>query len=282
VTGPKPGSPEWLKYMTASKIAAVVGTSPYESRFSLWHRMHGDLDPQPQTDVMSYGHYLEPVLLQWFADQHPELTVRPGAWAERDGWAGATPDGIYSEIGSQFGNLVQAKTSRLSWEWAGGVPVGYYDQVQWELWVTGARRCYVVADVSMEFVEHLIERDDDRIEFLVSEARVFMDSLKAGVAPLLDGSEHTYQAIRQLHPDIDPESVDVPEELAVRWLDSRVAVTDATEAEQLARSEIADLMGNAQRAVWNDLTLVTRQARNGGTPFLKAANGLPSTRKAAA
>jgi putative phage-type endonuclease len=268
--------------MTASKISAVVGTSPYESRFSLWHRMHGDLEPQPQTAVMTYGHYLEPVLLQWFADQHPEFTVRPGAWAERDGWAGATPDGVYHGEDEPFSNLVQAKTSRLSWEWAAGVPVGYYDQVQWELWVTGAQRCYVVADVSMEFVEHLVERDNDRIEYLVAEARAFMDSLKAGVAPLLDGSEHTYQAIRQLHPDIDPESVDVPEELAVRWLDAREQVTGATEAEQLAKNEIADLMGNAQRAVWNDITLLTRQARNGGTPFLKAANGLPSTRKAAA
>ena len=33
-----PGSDEWRKYMTASKIAAVMGHSPYESRFSLWHR----------------------------------------------------------------------------------------------------------------------------------------------------------------------------------------------------------------------------------------------------
>lgn len=283
MTGPKPGSAEWLRYMTASKIAAVVGTSPYESRFSLWHRMHGDLEPQPQTDVMTYGHYLEPVLLQWFADQHPSFDVNPGRWVERDGWAGATPDGSYrlrDDCDADL-DIVQAKTSRLSWEWAAGVPAGYYDQVQWELWVTGAQRCYVVADISMEFREFLVERDNDRIELLVAEARAFMDSLKAGVAPALDGSEHTYQAIRQLHPDIDPESVDVPEELAVRWLDSRDAVDAATEAEQLARNEIADLMGNAQRAVWNDITLLTRQARGGGTPFLKAASGLPSARKAA-
>lgn len=279
MTGPKPGSAEWLRYMTASKIAAVVGTSPYESRFSLWHRMHGDLEPQPQTRVMTYGHYLEPVLLQWFGDQHPGLSVKPGHWVERDGWAGATPDGVVVNHVDEA--LVQAKTSRLSWEWAAGVPAGYYDQVQWEMWVTGTPLTYIVADISMEFQEFPVERDNDRIEFLVAEARVFMDSLKAGVAPLLDGSEHTYQAIRQLHPDIDPESVDVPQELAVRWLDSRDAIDVATEAEQLARNEIADLMGNAQRAVWNDLTLITRQARNGGTPFLKAARGLPSARKAA-
>jgi len=282
VTGPKPGSAEWLKYMTASKIAAVVGTSPYESRFSLWHRMHGDLEPQPQTDVMTYGHYLEPVLLQWFADQHPELTVKPGGWVQRDDWAGATPDGTFYHEGLAAGGLLQCKTSRLSWEWETGVPAGYYDQVQWEMWVAGEDVAYVVVDVAMEFREFPVERDNDRIEFLVTEARVFMDSLAAGVAPALDGSAHTYQAIRSLHPEIDPESVEVPAELALRWLDAREQVADATEAEQLAKNEIADLMGNAQRAVWGETTLITRQARKGGTPYLVAARGLPSTRKAAA
>ncbi|WP_125777162.1 YqaJ viral recombinase family protein [Antribacter gilvus] len=267
--------------MTASKVAAVVGTSPYESRFSLWHRMHGDLEPQPQSAEMSYGHYLEPVLLQWFADQHPELIVKPGEWAEVDGWAGASPDGRVFGKTKRDQAVVQCKTSRLAYEWETGVPPGYYDQVQWEMWVTGARRAYVAADVAMEFREYPIDRDNDRIDHLVTEARAFMDSLAAGTPPPLDGSSHTYQAIRALHPEIDPESVEVPAALAVRWLDAREVVAEATEAETLAKNEIAALMGNAQRAVWDGTTLLTRQARNGGTPYVVAARGLPSTRKAA-
>ena len=37
----EPGSAAWLQRMSASKIAAVVGLSSYQSRFSLWHRMAG-------------------------------------------------------------------------------------------------------------------------------------------------------------------------------------------------------------------------------------------------
>ena len=37
----QPGSPDWQTRMTASKVAAVLGLSPWESRFSLWHRMSG-------------------------------------------------------------------------------------------------------------------------------------------------------------------------------------------------------------------------------------------------
>lgn len=285
MSAPKPGSAEWLRYMTASKIAAVVGTSPYESRFSLWHRMHGDLGPQDEKPEMEYGTFIEPALLAWFAAKHPELAVSKGQWFT-SGRFGATPDGLFwdgvDQSASRFRGTVECKTGRLSYEWADGVPPGYYDQTQWGLHVTGEDTAYVVADVAMELREYRVDYDAERVEFLVHEADVFMESLDENRPPALDGSAHTYQAIRQLHPEIDPESVDVPDELAVRWLDSREAVDTATEQEQQARNEIADLMGNAQRAVWNDTTLITRQARAGGTPFLKAARGLPSTKKRSA
>jgi len=37
----EPGSAGWYQFMTASKVAAAMGLSPYESPFSLWHRMAG-------------------------------------------------------------------------------------------------------------------------------------------------------------------------------------------------------------------------------------------------
>jgi len=287
MTAPAPGSAEWLKYMTASKIAAVVGTSPYESKFSLWHKMHGDIPSGHVTDnpIFNYGHYLEPVLLKWFSDQHPELDVRPGGWTEVQGWAGATPDGVYwtgLRRGTGVGEgIVECKTSRLAWEWDNGVPAGYYDQVQWALWVTGERTAFVVADVAMEFREYRVERDEERIAYLVEQAGAFMDSLASGEAPPIDGSSHTYEAIRQIHPEIDPEDVEVPDDLAVMWLDAREALADATDRERALKSEIAALMGTARRATWRDCTLFTRQAKAGGTPYLVAGRNLPGTERAA-
>lgn len=280
-TAAKPGSPEWLRYMTASKIAAVVGTSPYDSRFSLWHLMAGNVPPKEQNAVMTYGHYLEPALLRWFGDQHPELAVFPGEWVERDGWAGVTPDGLAVRSDPRADvperALIEAKTGRLSWEWDDGVPPGYVDQVQWAMWVTGESRCYVVADVAMEFREYLIERDDDRIAYLVAEGRAFMDSLAAGEAPPLDGSLHTYVAIRTLHPDISPEDAEIPAVMAWAWLTARETLAAATEGEQEAKNAIADFMGDARRATWDGHVLFTRQARKDGTPYLVAGRNLPTT-----
>jgi len=275
MSGPTPGSTEWLRYMTASKIAAVVGTSPYESRFSLWHRMAGNIGPQPQSDAMEYGHYLEPVLLRWFADKHPELDVRPGLWETRDGWAGATPDGAYNPESGRLG-LVQCKTSRLAWEWDDGVPPGYVDQCLWEMWVTGAEVSYVVADVMMEFREYPVERDDERIAALVTAGREFMDSLTTGTPPDLDGSLETYLAVRELHPEIDPIDYEVPAGMALAWLDAREEVARWTEREQHHKTAIADAMGTARRATYGEHVLFTRQARNGGHPYLVAGRNLPA------
>lgn len=277
--------------MTASKIAAVVGTSPYESRFSLWHKMHGDVEAGHITDnpILNYGHYLEPVLLRWFGDEHPELIVTTGEWTVRDGWAGATPDGRFvlggladDYPGSPAGGLVECKTSRLAWEWDDGVPPGYVDQCQWEMWVTGEAICYVVADVMMEFREYRVDRDDDRIAHLVAEARAFMDSLATGTPPPIDGSTHTYLAIRELHPDIDPLDIDVPGDLAWAWLEAHHAAARWADLEAQAKNNIADLMGTARRAMFDGRPLFTRQARNGGTPYLVAGRNLPTASETAA
>ena len=44
-----PGSEEWLAAradgLGGSEVAAVLGLSPFESRFSLWHRKAGRVGP---------------------------------------------------------------------------------------------------------------------------------------------------------------------------------------------------------------------------------------------
>lgn len=280
MTAPKPGTPEWLRYMTASKISAVVGTSPYESRFSMWHRMAGNIGPQDERPEMAYGDYLEPVLLQWFADQHPELVVAKGVWytVEDEHW-GATPDGEF--FGDDDGGLIECKTGRQAWEWANGVPPGYYDQVQWALRISGKKVAYVVADVAMEFREYRIDFDPARAAYLVAEARKFLATLDTGRAPAIDGSVHTYLALRELHPDIEDVDVEVPDRLARQWLKARSRVQFWETAEQRAKSRIADLLSTGRRARWNGKTLFNRQAKTGGTPYLVAGRGLPDFKEIA-
>src|SRR5689334_4090086 len=95
VTGIAPGSEEWLKTISASKVAAILGLSKWESPRSLWHQMRGDLPREEPTTAQSRGHYLEPAILAWFFDQHPELrqSAKTGA-SYVDGWKSAAPDAV--------------------------------------------------------------------------------------------------------------------------------------------------------------------------------------------
>lgn len=267
---PTPGSAAWLRFMTASKIAAVVGTSPYESRFSLWHRMSGDLPQQEQNAQMGVGHVLEPALLAWFQTEHLDVQFRPGAWVvhPRIGWAAATPDGFAGDDA-----LVEAKTARDGWEWRQdedhadahrrvGVPAGYYDQCQWQMWVTGRTTTHVVALVDMGLVERTITVDRGRIEYLIDAAETFMTSLDTQQAPPIDGSTHTYMAVRELHPDINGEDVQIPADLAVAYITAKANLDDAKTAERLHTARLIDALGDGRRALV-DTTVIARRQQHG-------------------
>ncbi len=290
-TAPVPGSAEWLRYMTASKISAVMDTSPFESRFSLWHRMHGDIPAEEQNDQETYGLVIEPALVDWFArtmaaaglfldPAHEKWVVHPVIE-----WAAATPDAVVVD-GDQRVPL-EVKTGRDAWEWAEtetvwvpgdplAVPAGYHDQVQWQMYVMRADHAYVVADVMMSLRWYRIQADSDRQQQIVDEAAAFMASLAADQAPPIDGSTFTYMAIRQLHPDIDDVRHEVDDEQARAWVIAKAALEKATAAEQEHKNRIVDAMGTARRATWGEHTLLTRQARGTGTPYAVAARHLPT------
>lgn len=280
-----PGSPEWLRHMSASKVAAVMGTSPYESRFSLWLRMHGDLAPQEQTAAMGRGHYLERGVVQWWRDQEHDL--EPG-WAlssndqcwrhDSEPWI-ATPDRV---IDCCFGDIpLEIKTAADSDEWgpdgSDEVPAGYRDQVQWQMHVMGAPRCHVAVLLPfLEFRQYVVEYDAARCALIETEVRAFMASLDAGERPDLDAHGATYTALRALHPEIDPVDVEVPDDLAREFVTAVTDAKDATAREKAARSRLFDHMGTAQKATWGGSVIATRQAKGEGMPYLVAAKNLPT------
>jgi putative phage-type endonuclease len=95
------GLPEWhqarMGGIGGSEIAAVLGLSKWESHFSLWHRKQTLIPDRPDNPDTEWGTRLEPVILQAFADRHPELVVdtRPGTWRNTDRpWQIANPDAL--------------------------------------------------------------------------------------------------------------------------------------------------------------------------------------------
>lgn len=304
-----PGSPEWLyDRFSSSRIAAVSGTSPYESRFSLWHRMAGNASGQAVNEQMMIGHYFEPAVAQWFSDQHPEWGItRTGTWEHRvRTWQIASPDRMLHQpdpgwepetvddgvidvpVLNENSSILECKFSQYEDGWDDdNVTLDYYDQVQWQLDTLGLDHAYVAVyfGISMKFREYRIEYNPRRAAELRELALAFMDSLPNGTNPQppnVDSHTETYVVLRELNPDIDGD-ITLPDEIAEQYRAAKDGMRAAKEAEQLAVNTIAQQMGTAKRAFdTNGVLVATRQAgRNGAPPFVKAPAQTKANRKAA-
>lgn len=271
----EPGSAEWSAARSSglggSEIAAVLGLSPWESRFSLWHRKKGIIPATPDNDAMSRGRRLEPVVASWFADEHPEYRVRrTGTWANRRRpWQIATPDRVlYARNGR---GLLEIKTSTEPDEWGAPgtdeVPIFYRCQVMWQLDTMGLSRAYVaVLTTRLDFREYVVDWNAAEAEVLRTEAREFLDTLDRDERPDLDEHGATYRTVRELHPDIDDVEVEIDPALAERY---RAAVAEhkvAEAAKQRATVEVLDALGTGRRAVVDGESIAIRVPGRGDAP----------------
>lgn len=218
-TAPVPGSPEWLKIITSSKIAAILGVSPYQSPFGLWHQMKGNVPAEEQTDVMARGHYLESGIMRWWRDQHPEYAdwMNIQHFSTRDDLPfpnGATLDGLAAHVDDPKDQvIVEIKTSIQSDEWGetgtDAIPMYVLTQVYWQLAMTpAASRAYIaLLGPFLNFSEFVVERDEVIQANLIAKAQAFYESLSLDIAPDLDNSLATFQTLKALHPDIDSGTV---------------------------------------------------------------------------
>jgi putative phage-type endonuclease len=269
-----PGSPEWLRIVTASKVAAILGLSPWDSPRSLWHKMHGDLPREEQNDAMTRGHYLEPAILAWWRDQHG---VIEGEFVEQptytlDDWAAATPDMVACHpIDDNV--LVEAKSTSMDWD--NELPAYYLTQVLFQLAVSGLSRCRVpVIGPRLTFTEYVVDIADyaEDVPIIMARCRAFWESLAGDEPPPLDDSVATYDAVRKVHPEIERGAeveVDAKQARAlVEWCDE---LKSTEKSARFAKSTVIDLMGRAQYATHNGVRIARRQPRGNDVTFVVVA-----------
>lgn len=289
-----PGSPDWeaarATRVGGSEVAAVLGLSPWESPFSLWWRKRGSIPPTSDNDLMWWGRALEPVIADRFALEHPELQVRRcGTYVhETRDYQLISPDRIAFDDAGNW-HLVEIKTAFEGEQWGDpdteDVPVYYRCQVIWSMDVFGADRCYLVVYFGGgRYREYVIRYDPVDAEILRTRVESFLDTVRGGQAPEIDSHPATYDAIRELHPDIDDTDIVLPAELADPYVAARALKAAVEEECAVTTARIADYMGSARRALYSpdeDIpprAVATRVAKKGGTPYLRA-NPLPRPKK---
>lgn len=254
----KPGSPEWLRIITASKVAAIAGVSRWESPYSLWHRMVGHLPPEEPKDEFTVGHAFEPALAELWKSANPGWRLSPGEVQHRTDRYGF-PIAVTLDRRASRGRarrVLEFKTARSLEDWGDQftdqAPDDYVCQTILQQGITGWTRLPAHLVVMGPFFQwHIYEIPFDQSVFdaLMDRARMFWQSIQDGIEPPLDDTVPTYKAVRALHPEIEDRNVTIPVDLAQKYLAAVEARKWHETAERHLKSELLDLMGTASTAI---------------------------------
>ncbi|MEU0992316.1 lambda-exonuclease family protein [Streptomyces sp. NPDC005953] len=278
----EPGTPDWHAARAAgiggSEIAAVLGLSPHESRFSLWHRKKGLIGPVEESPQMRWGKKHEPTICDEFAELHAGWKIRPSptyASVERP-WHIVNPDRLLLDDFGDIAAILEAKTSRDAEGWgepgSDDIPIHYRTQCLWYLDVLGVDRCHVAVLIAgCEYREYEIWADDAEASLMREAGAEFMRTLAENERPDIDGHSATYQAIRELPDGLDDVDVEIPTALRDRWHAAQDAAWVAEDELITCKGLLLDHIGTGRRAVCENARVATRTVRDGSTYQLMPA-----------
>lgn len=201
------GTDEWhelrSKGVGGSEVATIMGLNKYQSPYELWLEKTGRAT---RTDLsgnqaVEWGHRLEPLVAEKFADAHPEFKIknRNATFIDRERlWRHANidrqvtePDGTKSVLEIKTVGHYRAK------DWEDGVPIYYQTQVTMYCLVTGWKRAYVAALIGgQDYREYVLEPDESDLEAVAHAVDDFWQNyVLKDVPPALVGSESEGRAL---------------------------------------------------------------------------------------
>ena len=265
----EPNSPEWhnaRKGIGGSDVASVMDKNPYKSAFQLWAEKTGQISDDIEPSMpMKLGTAFEPTIRALFAKENEAwLTVHEtGTWQSIENpKLVANVDGIIEWHNGKLG-VLEIKFTRQYWD---ELPEHYNLQVQHYLQVLGLERGMVVAVAGGDWKEFEVVRDESLVEEMKTRVRAFSALVEANTPPEYDGSDSTYETVRQLSDGLEDGEI----ELGSLWsnLTSTKAQADYWDnALKAQKSAVLAFMNGIKYGLYQGEKVVALQARN-GKPFI--------------
>lgn len=284
----EPGSTEWQKLVTPSKVAPILGISPYTDQYSQWHRMAGHLERETVTDAMRRGTFHESAVLREFFYQHPELRHVPNSnkTVQVADWLAATPDALATVKaldnwqGPNDLILVEIKTADNWDEWGqkgtDEIPEHYRAQVIMCAHVVKADAIRVfVCGPYWEYREYVVDPDPELAEAILTRCRAFWESVQSGEEPELSSTLASFETWAKVaDPTAGEGDAEISPELAVNYL----AAHAAEKALPGYKAQIVNALQatGAKVAVCQGHKIAQRQRSSSGGATIAAARKRPT------
>lgn len=289
----QPGSEQHRRMITPSKVGAIHRLSRWESQFSLWHRMRGDLPPEEPKDAFALGHDVEELAARRFRRRYPNRRIsRTEVQFVIDPAHFGFPAAVTIDRRQTFGSANAVLETKLArdqndldkWgdDLTGDLPPDYWLQLLMQMVFTGWTKhpgnLLCLGPYYNERIYELVYDHDARVEAAaaIEVCREFYNSLDGDEPPDLDASPATYTTLKQLHPEIDGTTVEIDAEQAIAYASARSAFAAAEESLQLESNHLLKRMEQAQYAEFNGLQLARRQrGGKGGVSFYPSKTVTP-------
>lgn len=254
---------EWLaarrQGIGASEVAAVLGVHPYMSAYSLWHLKRGLIEEPEESEPMTWGKLLEPVVSAKYAQVTGRTLIDHGRFASRRSEAypflSATLDYEIAPVDERGPGALEIKTTG-SWvepQWKEEPPLHVQTQLQTQLLVTGfswGSIAVLVGGQKFEWMDHA--RNDELCAIIVEKCRAFWALVENGTPPPVDGSSSTANTLKGLYPGESGEVITLAPE-ADHWtqvyLEARAAEGEAEKLKKEAGNHLRALIGSASEGV---------------------------------
>lgn len=261
-------SPEWYEVrrsgVAASEVAAILGLSPYQSRFDLWWEKRTGEQSEAENRAMRRGRRYEALILEDFADEHPELYVSETVTVrsvERP-WQLATPDGLAYESsgGDEYDErfaaslfpvaVIEAKTGqRRDWGDPGtdDIPVEYRCQVLWQMDTLGLSVAYLPVRFGDQYEEYVVEYHEADVLTLRQAAEEFLADVREDRTPDVDSHTSTLRRLKHLHHELTDTEAVIPETVWRQYAAARRLKKAAEDRMRLAENRVRAIAGPAAR-----------------------------------
>lgn len=271
----RPGSPEHVGLITASKIPAILGISPYKTQGDLWMEMSGLAVPEEPSEELrqawAWGHAAEESLARWWQEQNPEWSLNPKR--------GGTTEIAYTSESLPFPNQVtldrrarcrrrfhrlEIKTSASEKQWGQRgeeLPAGVVAQTIFQAGVSGIAEGTVIALIGSDRPQYprIYDAPADRelFEGMVDVAHDFYWSLGESEPPAPDPA--LLDALTAQHTPIDDDSVTIPQDVLDRYQQTKAVLAEATDDHDQSKQELAELLGTHRRLIAPDGAVIATQ-----------------------
>ena len=265
-------SAEWYELrnkpgvISGSEIGTILGLSPWTSAITLWAEKTGKIERSVTPNIaMRLGTLVEPAIRQLYMESHPDHVVEEvGTYGSAAAsWMHANPDGVcLDETGE--GYILEIKHTATYWD---AVPEHYKAQVFWYMNVFKLRKAVFAVVNAGRYKEYEVLWDDFEWQAILQQVNKFRSYVLDNIQPDWDGSESTYETVRQLSPGIESRD----EELGQLGIELINAQTDFDNAETQLRemkSRVIGALNGAKNGCIDGQVVVTLSQRAGNAPYL--------------